>query len=145
MAVYVSYKDLMPCPARSLMHSPTSTLNRGRAALCTWAATHNVPLFHTVLKVMPPMVRGCRLLIEAHGHYLHVLFAVNVVTNTFELFFRLSFVHLGPPMCGFHYRVAEDPALPPQLVAFCIMVHLYHWAALGTLGRPPQTPVMMVN
>ena len=54
----------MICSAHSLMRSPTSTLSRGRAALCTWAATHNVSLFHTVIKVMPPMVRGCRLLMR---------------------------------------------------------------------------------
>ena len=88
----------MTCPARSLMRSPTSTLSSGRAALCTWAATHNVSLFHTILKMMPPMVRGCRLLIEAHGHYLHVLYAVNDMTNTFELFFCLSFLHVKPPL-----------------------------------------------
>ena len=51
------------------------------------------------------MVRGCRLLIEAHGHYLHVLYAVNDMTNTFELLFCLSFLHLRPPLRG--HRLLE--------------------------------------
>ena len=51
------------------------------------------------------MVRGCRLFIEAHGHYLHVLYAVNDMTNTFELFFCLSFLHLRPLLRG--HRLLE--------------------------------------